>query len=131
MKLFNSLKDLLSTELHSVYQKIITERVHSLNNMDQSDENAYNSKKKEINRLCDITTYLRKSSWKDNIMKECASMFYDGEFMNKLDQNPYLLCFKNCVVDFKKKTHRVFLKIICRNAQTLIMWNMMKQRTMI
>ena len=39
-------------------------------------------------------------------MKECASMFYDGEFMNKLDQNPYLLCFKNCVVDFKKKTHR-------------------------
>jgi len=74
--------------------------------MDQSDEGAYNSKKKQINRLCDITTYLRKSSWKENIMKECASMFYDGEFMNKLDQNPYLLCFKNCVVDFKKKTHR-------------------------
>ena len=101
-----SLRELLSTHLHSVYQKIITERVHSLNNMDQSDEGAYNSKKKQINRLCDITTYLRKSSWKENIMKECASMFYDGEFMNKLDQNPYLLCFKNCVVDFKKKTHR-------------------------
>ena len=87
-------------------------------------------KKKSIG--CVILLHICEISWKDNIMKECASLLYDGEFMNKLDQNPYLLCFKNCVVDFKKKTHRkVFLKIICRNAQTLIMWNMMKQRTMI
>ena len=23
--------------------------------------------------------------------------------MNKLDSNPYLLCFNNCVIDFKNK----------------------------
>ena len=101
----NSLRDLISTELHSHYQKIITEKVHSLNNMDQGDD-LYERCKKQINRLCDITTYLRKTQWKNNIMKECGSMFYDPVFMNKLDQNPYLLCFNNCVVDFKKKTER-------------------------
>tara|TARA_B100001769_G_scaffold247249_1_gene218186 strand:- start:1893 stop:4739 length:2847 start_codon:yes stop_codon:yes gene_type:complete len=101
----NSLRELISTELHSVYQKIIRQKVYSLNTMDQSDEK-YEFSKKQINRLCDITCFLRKTQWKNNIMKECAGMFYDGAFMNKLDQNPYLLCFKNCVVDFKKGVER-------------------------
>lgn len=101
----NTLRDLISTDLHTQYQKIISEKCHSLNNMEEQNEN-YEAKKRQINRLCDITCYLRKTSWKTNIMKECASLFYSRDFMNKLDQNPYLLCCKNCVVDFQKKTHR-------------------------
>ena len=31
---------------------------------------------------------------------------FNKDFMNKLDSNPYLLCFKNCVVDFKNKISR-------------------------
>ena len=71
--------------------------------MEEQNEN-YEARKRQINRLCDITNYLRKTSWKSNIMKECAGLFYDRDFMNKLDQNPYLLCCKNYVIDFEKKS---------------------------
>ena len=39
-------------------------------------------------------------------MREAAEQFYDKDFCNKLDQNPYLMCFKNGVIDFKSKTFR-------------------------
>jgi P4 family phage/plasmid primase-like protien len=39
-------------------------------------------------------------------MKEAKELFYDYEFLNKLDTNQYLLCFKNGVVDFKAKIFR-------------------------
>ena len=34
-------------------------------------------------------------------MRECCEIFYDKEFFNKLDQNPFLLSCENGVVDFK------------------------------
>ena len=39
-------------------------------------------------------------------MREACELFYDKEFMGKLDRNPYLLCFNNGVVDFKQRIHR-------------------------
>ena len=39
-------------------------------------------------------------------MIEAKELFYDGEFMAKLDTNPYLLCFNNGVYDFKEKIFR-------------------------
>ena len=39
-------------------------------------------------------------------MKEAKELFYDKTFMNKIDSNPYLLCFNNCVIDYKNKISR-------------------------
>jgi P4 family phage/plasmid primase-like protien len=39
-------------------------------------------------------------------MTESKELFYDGTFLQKLDVNPYLLCFTNGVVDFKLKQFR-------------------------
>ena len=39
-------------------------------------------------------------------MKEAKELFFDDGFIEKLDQNPYLLSFNNFVVDFKNKTYR-------------------------
>ena len=39
-------------------------------------------------------------------MIEAKELFYDGDFMEKLDTNPYLLCFNNGVMDFKEKEFR-------------------------
>ncbi len=39
-------------------------------------------------------------------MREAKEIFYDSTFIEKLDQNPYLLCFNNYVIDFKQMTHR-------------------------
>jgi P4 family phage/plasmid primase-like protien len=57
-------------------------------------------------RILNICTKLSDSTGKDKIMKEAKELFYDGTFLEKLDTNPYLLCFKNGVVDFKEKCFR-------------------------
>jgi len=54
-----------------------------------------------ILRLTDITKNLKSTSFIDNVMKECRGLFYNKEFMNKLDENHFLFCFKNGVLDLK------------------------------
>jgi phage/plasmid-associated DNA primase len=39
-------------------------------------------------------------------MKEAQEIFYDSNFMDNLDMNPYLLGCNNCVIDFKENIHR-------------------------
>jgi P4 family phage/plasmid primase-like protien len=57
-------------------------------------------------KIGDICIVLKTTSWKNNIMKEAKELFYDKDFMNKLDANVYLLSFNNYVIDFKTKSYR-------------------------
>ena len=54
----------------------------------------------------DLTEIVKKTTWKNNIMREAADLFFDGEFIENLNENPKLVCFKNYVVDFGTNTHR-------------------------
>ena len=60
------------------------------------------------NKLSGISQQLKKTTFKKNIMLEAADAFSraDPEFLKKLDENPYLLCFKNGVIDLKEKIFR-------------------------
>jgi len=69
----------------------------------QSEEDP--AKRRSI-RILNICTRLSDSNGKDKIMKEAKEMFYDGTFLQKMDTNAYLLCFKNGVIDFKEKVFR-------------------------
>jgi len=59
-------------------------------------------------RLMEITIMLSRTKDKDHIMKEARELFFDREikFLDLLDSNPYLMCFKNGVWDFKEKVFR-------------------------
>jgi len=57
-------------------------------------------------RILNICQRLANTNDKKNIMTEAKELFYDDSFLAKMDTNPYLLCFKNCVIDFKEKIHR-------------------------
>jgi P4 family phage/plasmid primase-like protien len=57
--------------------------------------------------VCSIIERLAKTSEKKNIMTEAKELFFDGQFLERLDTNPYLLCFNNGVIDFK---HKIFRK---------------------
>ena len=63
----------------------------------------YIKKRNEMSATCKL---LKKTITKNNIMKECQELFWDKDFYNKLDKNPYLLGCTNCVIDFKEKKHR-------------------------
>ena len=54
----------------------------------------------------DIVRRLGQTSDKKNIMFEARDLFYDPEFYDLLDSNPYLMGCKNGVIDFKNKTFR-------------------------
>lgn len=60
------------------------------------------------NKLIAIVDKLSSATSKDHIMKEARERFFEPEiqFVDLLDSNPYLMCFKNCVVDFKAKVVR-------------------------
>ena len=57
--------------------------------------------KKKIDNIVSICERCVSTTEKRNIMTEAKELFYDEKFLDKLDQDPYLLCFKNRVVDFK------------------------------
>ena len=101
----NTLRLIISKQMHDIYMKKTTDAVNALQKLEQTDE-TYEPLKKRSNKLADVCIILKKTNWKNNIMREAKELFYDKNFLNKVDSNSYLLCFNNYVIDFKKKTHR-------------------------
>jgi P4 family phage/plasmid primase-like protien len=91
--------------MHDIYSKKSHELIETITKKENNDENTENLKTRAL-KLGDICILLKTTSWKNNIMKEAKELFYDKNFMNKLDANPYLMCFNNYVIDFEAKTHR-------------------------
>jgi len=101
----NTLRLLISKKMHDIYVKKTYEAVGSMQRLDQADPE-YEISKKRANKLSELCVLLKKTVWKNNIMREARELFYDKDFINKLDNNPYLLCFSNYVIDFKNKLYR-------------------------
>jgi len=103
-----TLRKAISEQLRDLYnQKTFSAMNMMINNGDNQDTNNEEDpcKRRSI-RILNICTRLSDSNGKDKIMKEAKELFYDGTFLQKLDTNPYLLCFKNGVIDFKEKCFR-------------------------
>ena len=60
------------------------------------------------NKVLEICVKLAQTTHKDHVMKEAREFFFDPDikFLDLLDSNPYLLCFKNGVLDIKEKVFR-------------------------
>ena len=101
----STLRLLISKKMHDIYCKKSQELIETMIKKENNDENTENLKTRSL-KLGDICILLKTTSWKNNIMKEAKELFYDKNFMTKLDANPYLMCFNNYVIDFKSKTHR-------------------------
>tara|TARA_B100000900_G_scaffold335182_2_gene296645 strand:+ start:1580 stop:4432 length:2853 start_codon:yes stop_codon:yes gene_type:complete len=101
----NTLRLMISKKMHDIYLKKANSLVETITKLENNDQNADNLRTKS-GKLGDICVLLKTTSWKNNIMKEAKELFYDKDFLNKLDSNQYLLCFNNYVIDFKEKTYR-------------------------
>jgi P4 family phage/plasmid primase-like protien len=91
--------------MHDIYCKKSHELIETITKKENNDENTETLKTRSA-KIGDVCILLKTTSWKNNIMKEAKELFYDKNFMTKLDANPYLMCFNNYVIDFKSKTHR-------------------------
>uniref|UniRef100_A0A6C0DE30 SF3 helicase domain-containing protein n=1 Tax=viral metagenome TaxID=1070528 RepID=A0A6C0DE30_9ZZZZ len=81
------------------------EDAQSINETGQSTKPEDSATARSI-RILNICQRLSSTNDKKNIMTEAKELFYDDSFLEKLDTNPYLLCFKNGVIDFKEKIFR-------------------------
>lgn len=61
---------------------------------------------KQCGKLSKLSNDLKRRGVKDNIMREAKEIFYDSDFIDKVDANPKLLCFNNGVIDFDTKIFR-------------------------
>ena len=101
-----SLRRHISEELREIYRKKTNSIVAKT--VIPADSDKKNNVEERISRMMEITVKLSRTSDKDHIMKEARELFYDRDvkFLDLLDSNPYLICFKNGVWDFKEKVFR-------------------------
>jgi P4 family phage/plasmid primase-like protien len=97
----------ISNELRMLYSKKATHYMDIRSRLDES-EHAHRIKQitAHIDKIMSVYMRLGNSNDKKNIMTEAKELFYYREFEQELDANPYLICFKNGVVDFKNKVFR-------------------------
>ena len=97
----------ISTSMHEVYEKKRCRAEEEFTNIDPTvDHEQSQAVGKKIKALCDIMIGLKKTNEKDHIMREAMELFYNKEFLSKVDSKTMLLGFKNGVIDFETKTFR-------------------------
>jgi P4 family phage/plasmid primase-like protien len=100
-----TLRKSISTLLHDIYMKKWFQIANQVAHMDKEDDKRKRLETK-MSIVLNICKRLMCTSDKKNIMTEAKELFYDGTFLQKIDDNPYLLCFSNGVVDFKENVFR-------------------------
>jgi P4 family phage/plasmid primase-like protien len=94
------------TMMESISNKktIINENAPVTRNEEETGESE--TDKTRSLQLLAIIPRLGSTTDKIKIMTEAKELFYDGSFLQRMDTNPYLLCFNNGVIDFKEKVFR-------------------------
>jgi P4 family phage/plasmid primase-like protien len=100
-----SLRLAISTEIYNLYDKKREEVFNEWQNYEQTDDR-HEFLKNKASAISKLLIKLKKTTDKNNIMREAKEIFYDGDFTANMDANKYLLCFKNGVVDFRTNTFR-------------------------
>jgi P4 family phage/plasmid primase-like protien len=91
----------LSNDIYNIFNRaheiILKQHYHVSNNKErdtiESQEEAFAKIKRSLNM----------TDFKNNVMREAAELFYDEDFVRKLDTAPYLLCTPNGVIDLRAK----------------------------
>lgn len=103
-----TLRKSMSDDLRKIYRKKSKEldaTIDQIMEQDEADPRVKRLRKRQ-GRICEIINRLGDAGDKDHIMKEARELFWDQSLIEKLDTNPYLLCFNNGVIDFKEKVFR-------------------------
>jgi len=100
-----SLREKISKDMYDLFSVKIDQTNNELQEF-QDDDNRAEYLRRKIKVIGEIKIKLKKTNDKNNIMREAAEIFYDGEFIKNMDTNKYLLCFNNGIIDLKNKIFR-------------------------
>ena len=97
------LREKISSEIVRIFGKHGGEVFYNSSLADKSEDKSYATKIKQFQKLI---SNLKNSPYKTNIMNEACEVFFNKDFKEKLDTNPYLIGFKNGVYDLKLNIFR-------------------------
>lgn len=103
-----ALSILISEDLYKLYENKVSTmnaEIGALKAMNAEDP-LIRVKKTRMMRATNIMESLLNSEVKKKIMTEARVFFFEKDFIQRLDTNPYLLVFNNGVVDFENKVFR-------------------------
>ena len=100
-----SLRMFISVEMYNAYQSKVNSWMNEMQHYDPTDER-YASMSKRVKIGTEISSRLKRTNDKNNIMREAAALFFDKDFDKNMDSNKWLMCFKNGVVDIKNRVFR-------------------------
>jgi len=101
----NSLRMSISKDLHAEFMKKLLTLMEDMRSYPQDDPRWAKSQAM-ANKLATINLKLKKTTDKNNIMREAKELFYDENFLDQQDNNVYLLGFQNGIYDFKESCFR-------------------------
>jgi len=100
-----SLRQSISVELKKLYHMKACTLNDTITEFPEGDERVPMLQKRVV-KIMDVVKRLGQTADKKNIMIEAKELLYDNNFFKLLDVNPYLLCCKNGVFDFKEGIFR-------------------------
>ena len=105
----------ISKEMHQIYQEMMMKylqlsaelpiRITGPNGED-IDNPEWQKAKEKTSQIATIAMKLKKTTDKNYIMREARELFYDRNFLDEQDNNPYLLGFNNGIFDFNENIFR-------------------------
>lgn len=104
-----TLRNLISKDMHDLFQAKLIElsEIQTAQNAETPlSEAAQSEQKKKINTISQLSLKFKKTTDKNNIMREAMEIFYDKDFVASMDSNRHLMCFTNGVLDIKTKMFR-------------------------
>ena len=102
-ELSTSIAQLFDTYLQ-IHTSNKTEHVEEESNKDSSNEEK--ERQKKIEAINKIISKLKNVNTKEMICKECVYLFYDPDFLTKLDTSTNIICFQNGVLDIEHNDFR-------------------------
>lgn len=101
----------LSDDIWKIYNKKLANAIEERGSLDSCAngkcmECLRCEKNAEIGKWDKMCKLLKSTNFKTNVMKECRLLFYDTEFMKKINENAHLFAFKNCIFDSENMTFR-------------------------
>jgi P4 family phage/plasmid primase-like protien len=97
--LMNKLSLELSNEFHEM-------REYHRRCMINADPQVVKVHKDKMDKCARLEYHVKDNGFKSGVLKECARMFYDGEFKDNLDTNCNLVCFENGIYDIANDEFR-------------------------
>ena len=100
-----TLRIAMSVEVHEIYMEkslVLTTQLMLM----AADDPVRDKLTAQIKKLAGVAVMLKRTQPKQNIMTEAMNIFFDEEFVSKIDKDPYLLGVNNGVIDFRTRTFR-------------------------